>query len=239
LGTTICERWLDVTHEDLRHKRMARVALAEGMLVVVFLSLCAAVEEEDREARAVRTPPPPVGDDPNYRADLQASGWTNQCRQDAFVALVAHYKPQGLLRGSRSESCVEMEQHLCARTPIDAEEGGEGTLGLVRARRGRRRKDCVSLRIPHRTPSYPIIWSSSSNGRGDERVSKRRGDRRSLRHCAHAEGCYKFASFGDPANPAADLFCKRHKQVVHAACCTVLQPPTPSANSRPEPPCMP
>ena len=43
-------------------------------------------------------------------------------------------------------------------------------------------------------------------------VSRRR---RGLRHCAHAEGCDKFASFGDPAKPSGDLFCKQHKDAAH------------------------
>ena len=54
-----------------------------------------------------------------------------------------------------------------------------------------------------------------SGGRGRGRSGGPSRGARPLRHCAHAEGCDKYASFGDPGNPLGELFCKQHKSQGH------------------------
>jgi len=94
-------------------------------------------------------------------------------------------------------------------------------LGVRQVRRRRRKGEMLEIvaavdkMVGKDTNAGEVLGHLSSMGARGAGRGARRSRGRSVRHCAHAEGCEKYASFGDPAQPRGDLFCKQHKDAAH------------------------
>jgi hypothetical protein len=111
-------------------------------------------------------------------------------------------------------------QNLAAPAPNDRARKSRSDFPNVESASASSSSSSSSQLLVHVSPRRPILGGGSAEVRAAESLGdilglgvlsggRSRTSGRNLRLCSHAEGCDKYASFGDPHNPHAHRFCKQ------------------------------